>query len=82
MTKADFLRLLGQAYDFPDYYGHNLDAADEILSDMCESSATDRLSLLPFFDTLLADVPKEERAAILRLLDKHFSLGQGGKGEE
>jgi hypothetical protein len=72
MTKPDFLTLLARAYDFPDYFGHNLDAADECLADRLEALGTDRLPLRPLFDTLLADEPPEEREAVLSLLGRYF----------
>ena len=72
MTTAEFLDLLGRAYDFPDYYGQNLDAADECLADRLEELDTDRLSLLPLFDTLLAEAPPEERGAVMLLLGRYF----------
>lgn len=72
MTKAEFLSLLGQAYDFPDYYGQNLDAADELLAEQLEALPVDRLPLAPLFDTLLADVPAAERGQLLLLLGRYF----------
>ncbi len=33
-TRADFLRDVGLALDFPDYYGHNLDALNDCLRDL------------------------------------------------
>ena len=66
------MELLGAAYQFPDYYGRNLDAADEILSDMREDSSSDKLSLRPLFEALLAEAPAVERARIWKLLRDHF----------
>jgi hypothetical protein len=72
MTKLDFLDLLGRAYAFPDYYLPQLDSADECLADLLDELPRDRLPLLPLFDTLLAEVPDEERGAILLLLGNYF----------
>ena len=72
MTKTDFLDLLAEAYDFPDYFGRNLDAADELLADKLETLPVDRLPLAPLFDTLLAEVPAAERGQLLLLLGRYF----------
>ena len=72
MTKPDFLALLARAYHFPDYFTPNLDAADECLADRLAELQTERLPLLPLFDTLLAEVPPEERGAVLLLLGDYF----------
>lgn len=72
MTKSDFLHLLANAYDFPDYFGHNLDAADEILAEKLEAAGAEQLSLAPFFEALLADAPPEERRSIQALLARYF----------
>ena len=72
MTTAEMLDLLARAYAFPDYYGHNLDAADECLADRLEELDAQRLPLLPLFDTLLQEVPPEERWPLLLLLGRYF----------
>lgn len=74
MNKANFLKLLGDAYRFPDYYGQNLDAADEILGDMSEDSEGP-LSLRPLFDQLLSDASPEEREQVWALLEYYFEVG-------
>jgi len=73
MNKATLLQLLGKAYHFPDYYGQNLDAADEILSDMAEESETP-LSLRPLFEQLLAEATQEEREQVWALLRDYFEI--------
>lgn len=74
MNKTDFLRLLGTAYDFPDYYSENLDSAEEILADRKEDAGRDRLSLRPLFDALLAEADPEEREGVWALLRDHFGV--------
>lgn len=74
MNKATFLQLLGKAYHFPDYYGQNLDAADEILGDMTEESDVP-LSLRPLFEQLLEEAAPEEREQVWELLRDHFEMG-------
>jgi len=73
MNKATFLQLMGKAYHFPDCYGQNLDAADEILGDMAEESETP-LSLRPLFEQLLAEARPEEREQVWALLQDHFKM--------
>lgn len=73
MDKATFLQLLGKAYHFPDYYGQNLDAADEILGDMAEESEMP-LSLRPLFEQLLAEARPEEREQVWALLRDYFEI--------
>lgn len=73
MNKTTFLQLLGKAYHFPDYYGQNLDAADEILSDRTEESETP-ISLRPLFEQLLAEATPEEREQVWALLRDHFEV--------
>ena len=77
MNKTEFLNTMARAYDFPDYFGDNLDAADEILHDMREAAATEpaplaKLSLEPFFRELLGEDAQGE--ACLALLKEHFRL--------
>ena len=72
MTKSEFLAILGEAYDFPDYYSHNLDSADEVLEDRKEAEEKEKLSLAPFFHALLAEEEEEERAKIWSFLADHF----------
>ena len=77
MTKLDFLRTMARAYDFPDYFGDNLDSAAEILTDLREAKAPDAtetpmLSLAPFFRELLADTENAE--GCMTLLQEHFGV--------
>jgi hypothetical protein len=72
MTQPEFLSLLARAYHFPDYFTPNLDAADECLADLRDELQAERLPLLPLFETLLAEVPPEERGAVLLLLGDYF----------
>lgn len=51
------MKLLGEAYGFPNYYAHNLDSAEEIIEDIKEEKQMDKLSLKPFFDELLTQEP-------------------------
>jgi len=82
MTKQQFLQLLGQAYDFPDYYGHNLDSADEILEDQKAEAGVDKLSLRPLLEALLAEETGEEREKIWALLRDHFAMEAATAGEK
>ena len=72
MTKAEFLTLLGAAYDFPDYYAANLDSADEILADHLAEADAEKLSVQPLLAKLLEEVSEEEREGILQLLENYF----------
>jgi hypothetical protein len=74
MTKTEFLILLGQAYNFPDYYTANLDSADEILGDLEVAAESPRLPLKPFFEVLLAEASPAEREDILDLLGDYFGV--------
>ena len=75
LTKTEFLRLMTLAYDLPAHAGTNLDALDEALEEKRETlDSMPKLSLRPFFATLLADRPAEERNSILELLNAHFKL--------
>ncbi len=74
MTLKEFLLLLGQAYDFPDYYGVNLDAADEILGEIRDEIGPHRLSLEPLFRTLLSEATTDEQWALWRLMRDHFDV--------
>lgn len=74
MNKATFLKLLGQAYDFPEYYTNNLDSADEILEDFKEKEQLNHLSLRPLLDLLLTEAQEEEKAQIWSLIQDHFSV--------
>lgn len=78
MTLEDFLLLLGQAYDFPDYYGVNLDAADEILGEHRDEIGPHRLSLEPLFRTLLSEATADEQWAMWRLIRDHFEVPEVG----
>ena len=73
MTKKEFLAILGKAYNFPAYYSHNLDSADEILEDRKEAAGADKLSPAPRFHALLSDEPEAEREKIVAFLRDHFA---------
>ena len=77
MTKLDFLQTMAHAYNFPDYFGDNLDSADEILTDLREAKAPNAteapaLSLAPFFRELLAEAENAE--GCMTLLREHFGV--------
>lgn len=72
MNKKEFMQLLGKAYGFPDYFSLNLDSAEEIIEDLKEEGEKDKLSLMPFFDALLAQEQEAERAKIRAFLADHF----------
>lgn len=74
MTKSEFCELLSRAYDFPQYYGYNLDAADELLEEMKEEDGVDRLSLEPLVELLFAQASDEDREIIWEFLGDHFTL--------
>ena len=75
MTKKEFLAVLAKAYDFPEYYSHNLDSADEILEDRKEAEEVEKLPLAPFFHALLAEETAEEREKIWAFISDHFEVG-------
>jgi len=72
MNKTDFLTTLAEAYHFADYHTTNLDSADECLADAREAAGTDKLDLRAFFETLLKDTSRTERAGIMVLLEDYF----------
>ncbi|MEL7160534.1 MAG: hypothetical protein AAFN92_07235 [Bacteroidota bacterium] len=75
MNKAEFLDILAEAYDFAkyaDYAAGNLDSADECLSDARAAAGTDKLDLRAFFEVLLKDTRRTERAGIMVLLEDYF----------
>ena len=77
MTKTKFLQTMARAYDFPDHFGGNLDAADDLLHEQREAAASGeatppKLSLLPFFRELLGEDTQAE--ACLALLREHFGV--------
>ena len=77
MTKTEFLATMARAYDFPDHFGGNLDAAHDVLHDLRAAAATDqvtlpKLSLEPFFRELLGEDAQVE--ACLDLLREHFEV--------
>lgn len=74
MTKSDFLALLGRAYNFPDYYGQNLDSAEEILDDLREAHPEGELSLEPLIRALLSEATAEEQTQVWDLLQDHFPV--------
>ena len=74
MTKTTFLELLGKAYNFPEYYSHNLDSADEILEELKEEKGKEKLSLEPIFQALLAEESEEEHRKIWAFITDHFEV--------
>ena len=68
------MKMLGEAYNFPDYYSGNLDSADEILEDRKETLGKEKLSVRPLFDVLLSDETEIERGKIWGLLSDHLEL--------
>jgi len=75
MNKIDFLKALAEAYRFEDFvkdHADNLDAADECLAAAREAAGTDKLDLRAFFDVLLKDATRTERAGIMVLLEDYF----------
>ena len=76
------MRLLGEAYQFPEYYSHNLDSADEILEDLKEEKEEEKLSLQPFFDLLLSEEPEEERRKVWEFMKDHFRVAEEKAEEE
>lgn len=72
MNKTEFLKTMAEAYDFGDYANTNLDSADECLADARAAAGTDKLDLRAFFEVLLKDASRTERAGIMVLLDDYF----------
>jgi|GEM_PF-2968104 hypothetical protein len=72
MNKIEFLKIMVEAYNFADYAMTNLDAADECLADARETAGTEKLDFRPFFETLLKDTSRTERAGIMVLLEDYF----------
>lgn len=72
MNKTEFLATLAEAYNFADYHTANLDSADECLADAREAAGTEKLDLRPFFETLLKNASRTERAGIMVLLEDYF----------
>lgn len=70
MTTVEFVRLLREAYAFPDYASDNLDSAEEILEEMREEANVYRLDIEPFFRHLFAEA--EHGEAMLEMMKRHF----------
>lgn len=81
MNLEEFLLLLGRAYDFPDYYGVNLDAADEILGERLEASEQPRFSLEPLFGALLSEASAEEREVTWAFIRDYFAVPERSDSE-
>ena len=80
MTKTEFLTIMAEAYDFAkfaDYTAGNLDSADECLADAREAAGTDKLDIRAFFEILLKDASRTERAGIMVLLEDYFFADEG-----
>ena len=81
MNLEEFLLLLGRAYDFPDYYGVNLDAADEILGERLEASEQSRFSLEPLFRALLSEASSKEQEVTWAFIRDYFAVPESGDPE-
>jgi hypothetical protein len=66
---------MAEAYNFAkhaDFTAGNLDGADECLADVRAAAGTEKLDLRAFFETLLKDASRTERAGIMVLLEDYF----------
>lgn len=66
---AKFHKTIAQLLHFPDYYGNNLDALDEVLSDMEFSSLKNIQIVFRNYDKLLSDEPHDKKIALLQVLN-------------
>jgi len=69
-----FHKTIAQLLHFPDYYGNNLDALDEVLSDMEFSTLKNIQIVLRHYDQLLSDEPNDKKIALLQVLNGAISF--------
>ena len=80
-TKAEFLEAVGIALDFPDYYGHNLDAFNDCLRDVAmhqygtSRDATGTVLAFAAYDAFARREPRAGRL-IPRIIERqaHFAM--------
>ncbi len=66
---AIFHKTIASLLHFPDYYGNNLDALDEVLNDMEFSPLKNIQIVFRNYDKLLSDEPHEKKIALLQVLN-------------
>ncbi len=67
-TLSKFHTTIAKLLHFPDYYGNNLDALDEVLSDMEFSTLKNIPIVFRNYDKFLSDEPHEKKIALLQVL--------------
>jgi RNAse (barnase) inhibitor barstar len=68
-TKKSFLIVIGTAFQFPSYFGQNLDALKECLNDLEWLDKPNYILLIKNAKELLSEEPEEVRDKILILLE-------------
>lgn len=69
-TLEDFYIHIAQQLDFPDYFGHNLDALDEMLNDLNWLEQNAVIVEFKNFDEFLEEENLDTKAMILSLIDQ------------
>jgi RNAse (barnase) inhibitor barstar len=75
-TERDFLGAIGTALDFPDYYGHNLDALNDCLRDVVRKAygwrpdATGLAIVFTGYEAARARWPRTAQR-VLEIIDEH-----------
>lgn len=78
--KASTLTALADALSFPDYFGHNLDALYDCLTDLSWLPPGEHVLIWPGSDALRRAEPKTYLAIRSVLSDAQRTLGPGGPG--
>ena len=74
-TKSEFLRQIGEALDFPDWYGQNFDALADCLTDVDDGDGT--ILLWDGWGTLAREEPRAFSVA-LSVLGTRVNADRGG----
>lgn len=70
-TLVDFYKQIQIALQIPDYFGHNLDALEEVLSDLEWIEQSSILLLIKGIDAFLVNESEETKLELLQLLQKN-----------
>ncbi len=73
-TFDKFHKTIAQLLHFPDYYGNNLDALDEVLNDMAFSPLKNVQIVLRNYDKLLSDEAHDKKISLLQVLNGAISF--------
>ncbi|WP_299550633.1 barstar family protein [Seonamhaeicola sp.] len=67
-TKSDALREFGNSFLFPKYYGNNLDALEDCLTDLSWIKQSKVILVINDFDLFLTNETEEFKSSFLELL--------------